>query len=160
METVIETIKNLLKLSLLALVLCACDKYSVYERNYDMRGEVWKSDSVLVFNANIDDTTVAYNILFNNRITGQYPYSNMYLFITITAPGNMVMRDTLDCVLADNSGKWLGKGFGGVWSNTVRYKSNILFPRSGNYTIKVEQAMRVSELPHVLDAGLRIERAH
>ena len=83
----------------------------------------------------------------------------MFLFITIVAPDRSHQTDTLECILADKRGKWLGQGFGSVWTNTVSYKRNVIFPQSGTYTFYIEQAMRVEDLPHVLDAGLRIEKA-
>jgi gliding motility-associated lipoprotein GldH len=59
--------------------------------------------------------------------------------------------------LAEPSGKWVGKGFGNVWSNRFRYKSNVRFPVSGVYHFKVEQAMRMEDLEGISDVGLRVE---
>lgn len=142
-----------------ALWLAAsCTNSAMYDCSFDMPGEQWNRDSVLAFKVEVTDTVTPYNILFCNRITGQYPYSNMFLFITIVAPDRSRQTDTLECILADKKGKWLGRGFGSVWSNTINYKHNIIFPQSGAYTFYIEQAMRVENLPHVLDAGLKIEK--
>ena len=59
----------------------------------------------------------------------------------------------------DPTGKFLGKGFGSVWSNKIRYRTNIRFPFSGNYKFTIEQAMRDEQLEHILSAGIRIEKA-
>ena len=155
--------KTLIKVTCLMLAFMAAasctNNSSLYERNFNMTGEQWNRDSVLMFEVPVTDTTGAYDILFCNRITGQYPYSNMFLFITIMAPDRSHQSDTLECILADKRGKWLGRGFGNVWSNTIPYKHNISFPTSGTYVFYIEQAMRVDNLPHVLDAGLRIEKS-
>jgi gliding motility-associated lipoprotein GldH len=143
----------------LLLAVAACTSDAVYDYSYTMPDEQWNRDSILIFNVEVTDTVTPNNILFCNRITGQYLYSNMYLFITIVAPDRTRQTDTLECILADKRGKWLGRGFGSVWSNTVTYKHNVVFPRSGVYTFYVEQAMRIENLPHVLDAGLRIEQS-
>ena len=137
----------------------SCSNTAMYDCTIDMPGEQWNRDSLLTFKVDVTDTVTPYNILFCNRITGQYPYSNMFLFITIVAPDRSRQTDTLECILADKKGKWLGKGFGSVWSNTISYKQNIIFPQSGAYIFYIEQAMRIENLPHVLDAGLRIEKA-
>lgn len=142
------------------LLLPSCDSTMYYENNVDMPKETWHRDSILSFDVAIDDTLSAFNIIFNNRITGQYEYSNMFLFVKITTPDNICQFDTLECILADERGKWLGKGFGDVWTNNVYYKKNILFPRKGEYNFTIEQAMRIEELQHVLDAGIRIERVN
>lgn len=159
-EKTIETMKPILKTAAtisLAMSLAACGKPMLYERDFDMPNEQWNRDSVLAFEVPITDTVGAYNILFQNRITGQYPYSNMYLFVTVVSPNRTHQTDTLECILADSRGKWLGKGFGNIWTNTVQYKKNIIFPERGTYTFYIEQAMRIENLPHVLDAGIRIE---
>ena len=153
-----KIIKTIALISSVIAVLTSCDNRLYFEQNYTMRGEEWHRDSLLKFDGPITDTLQSYNILFNNRITGQYPYSNMYLFITIAAPDKSHQMDTLECILADQRGKWLGSGFGNVWTNNVYYKRNIRFPNSGNYTFYIEQAMRVEKLPHVLSAGLRVEK--
>lgn len=141
--------------------MAACDSNRVYEQNYDFEGETWHKDSVLEFEVEIIDTLGVYNIYFNNRITGQYPYSNLFLFITTEFPdSNNRVRDTLECFLAEPDGEWLGKGFGNIWTNKIPYRKNIRFPMKGTYLFKIEQAMRTDELPHVLDAGLRIETAN
>ena len=158
-ETMKQTLKIITAIALMGCFL-SCGNLAMYDRVVDMPGEQWNRDSVLTFEVPVTDTTNAYDILFCNRITGQYPYSNMFLFITITAPDRTHQTDTLECLLADKRGKWLGRGFGNVWSNSVTYKHNIIFPTSGTYTFYIEQAMRIEDLQHVLDAGLKIEKAN
>lgn len=150
-------IKIAVAISLMVSVL-SCGVPAMYERVTNMPGEQWNRDSVLMFEVPVSDTVGAYDIVFCNRITGQYPYSNMFLFVTIVAPDRTHQTDTLECILADKRGKWLGSGFGNVWSNNVIYKHNVIFPKSGTYTFCFEQAMRTENLEHVLDAGLRIEK--
>lgn len=153
-----KTMRNLLATLILAILFASCGKDAMYSRYVDMPDEQWNRDSVLRFDVNVDDSTSVYDISFCNRITGQYQYSNMFLFITIVAPDKSHQTDTLECILADNKGKWLGKGFGNIWSNNIVYKQNVIFPQKGNYSFYIEQAMRIENLPHVLDAGLKIEK--
>jgi len=150
---------NSIFLALIFLLITACDTNRVFEENRDFTAESWNRDSILVFNIDISDTLAVYNIYLNSRITGQYEFSNMYLFIDTELPNNQNLRDTVECILKEPSGKMLGKGFGNVWSNKIPYRKHIRFPYSGNYKFTIEQAMRVDELKHVLDAGIRIEKA-
>ncbi|MBO7496628.1 MAG: gliding motility lipoprotein GldH [Salinivirgaceae bacterium] len=158
MRTAIKTTG--LMLAFLAIMISCSDNKSIYEKNYSMHGEQWNRDSILTFEVQVTDTASPYNIWFCNRITGQYPYSNMFLFITIMAPDRSHQSDTLECVLADKRGKWMGRGFGNIWSNSIPYKQNIFFPSSGTYVFYIEQAMRIDNLPHVLDAGIKIEKVN
>ncbi len=150
---------NLIYGLIVFLALMSCDSNRVFEENHNFPGETWNRDSVLVFNVNITDTLAVYNIYMNNRISGQYDYSNLYLFIDIELPNHKVKRDTIECLLREPGGKPLGKGFGNIWSNRTPYHENIRFPFSGTYKFTIEQAMRVDELHHVVDAGMRVEKA-
>ncbi|MBI9067357.1 MAG: gliding motility lipoprotein GldH [Salinivirgaceae bacterium] len=143
----------------LFIIVVACDSSRVFEENISFNNEVWHKDSTLVFEVDIVDSLAVYNVYLNNRISGQFAYSNLYLFVDTELPYNKHMRDTLECVLADPSGKWLGKGFGNIWSNRIAYRRNIRFPYAGKYTFTIEQAMRDTSLKHIVDAGLRIEKA-
>jgi gliding motility-associated lipoprotein GldH len=141
------------------LAIVSCDPNRFYEKNVDFANESWSKDSIAIFEVEITDTLTVYNVYLNNRINGQYEYSNLYLFITTQLPNEQLMRDTLECILADPTGRWLGKGFGSVWSNRIPYRRNIRFPFTGKYTFYVEQAMREEELKHILNAGIRIEKS-
>jgi gliding motility-associated lipoprotein GldH len=66
--------------------------------------------------------------------------------------------DTLECLLADEQGSWLGKGAGNVWDNQILLKKNVRFPRKGVYSFLITQGMRKDPLVDVADVGLRIER--
>lgn len=138
-----------------------CDNNRVFEQNISFQNETWHKDSTLVFEVEILDSLAVYNVYFNNRINGKFEYrfSNMYVFIDTELPYNNHLRDTLECILANPSGKWLGKGFGSIWSNQIPYKMNIRFPYAGKYKFIIEQAMRDTLLEHVVDAGIRIEKA-
>lgn len=152
-------IKYSFVLVIMSIIFMACDESRILDENKDFINETWHKDSALVYSVDVEDTLVVYNIFINNRITRQYEYSNLYLFIDTEFPNNKIIRDTMECILLDPNGKFLGKGFGSVWSNKIRYRTNIRFPFSGKYKFTIEQAMRDEQLEHVLSAGIRIEKA-
>lgn len=143
---------------MLLLALASCDSNRVFEQNVDFTSETWHKDSIVTFDVQISDSNAIYNVFINSRIRGPYKYNNMYLFVTTELPYNHTLRDTLECILAEADGKWLGKGFGNIWSNKIPYRKNVKFPYAGIYTFKLEQAMRDDELKYVASAGLRIEK--
>ncbi len=144
---------------IVVVAFISCDSGRVFEENRSFLNETWHKDSTLVFNVEITDTIAVYNIFLNNRITRQYEYSNLYLFVDTELPNKQQLRDTIECLLRNPAGKILGKGFGNVWSNKIPYRMHIRFPYSGNYKFTIEQAMRAEQLKYVLDAGIRIEKA-
>ena len=68
-------------------------------------------------------------------------------------------RDTVEIILADEHGKWQGKGAASVFTLYYPYQTNIRFPLRGIYTFDIEQAMWIKDLKHISDIGLRIEKA-
>ena len=83
-----------------------------------------------------------------------------YLFPQLDDPlGGAYARDTIECILADNSGKWLGEGSGDIWDNQILFKKGVRFRKTGTYRFTLEQAMRVENLPLIMDVGMRIEKA-
>lgn len=149
------------KVAILAILIStlACSQDKLFEQNTDFLSESWHKDSSLQFTVNIEDTINAYHVFFHTRISGQYNFNNLFLFIDTDLPNNMHTRDTLECILSEPSGKWLGKGFGDIWSYKIGYKKYIRFPYKGEYTFIIEQAMRTQDLKNVFDAGLSIEKA-
>jgi len=145
-------------LILLSLLLClSCDKYGVYEKFVSIEGQSWNSSSILHFDVNMADTSQAYDVLLSVRNTGNYEFSNLYLFVTAHSPNGSFVRDTVEIILADEHGKWLGKGAASVFTTYHPYRKNIKFPLRGIYTFDIEQAMWIKDLKSITDIGLRIE---
>lgn len=144
---------------LILLVLNSCDLSKVYENHIEIKEGIWNRYNRVTFNVPISDTLSTHNIFINIRHDSYYPRSNLFLFITTTAPNGNSVKDTFQIVLADNKGKWYGKGIGDIWSRQQPYKINVRFPVSGEYIFKCEQAMRMIDLPHIMDVGLIVEKA-
>lgn len=142
---------------LLAITVCACDQKRVYEENIEIKDALWNRTDKVKFSVEINDTITPHNLFVNIRNAGEYPFRNIYLFITTSSKG-IVVRDTFEAVLADEKGKWSGSGLGDLWDNQLVYKKNIRFPHAGNYTFEYEHGMRTENLPFIVDVGLRIEK--
>ena len=141
------------------LALFSCDRQRVFEEYRSFMDHTWDNHDILHFNVNISDTATAHNVYLSVRNTGEYEYSNLYLFVTTHSPSGLALRDTVEIVLADDRGKWLGKGAASIYTLYIPYRENIRFPLRGIYQFDVEQAMWVEELKHITDIGLRIEKA-
>ena len=142
----------------LIFVFISCDQNRVYEKNIAVNEKGWNKDSVITFDLSITDTLQNHNFYINVRNDIKYKYSNLWLFIEIDQPGGSSLTDTFEITLADQAGKWLGEGFGGVKSQQIIYKKNVYFPVSGDYKIDIAQGMREDELKWITDIGIRIEK--
>lgn len=136
----------------------ACDKNLFFEVNKEIPDQQWSMNQEIQFLPNITDTNTVFNIFLNIRNTGNYPNSNLYLFVTTTAPSGQWIKDTVNIQLADQKGKWLGSGIGDIFFSRKLFKKNVRFPATGVYKFSIRQGMRMDELKGIRDVGLRIEK--
>lgn len=117
----------------------------------------WNQEDSQLFEFEIKDSLLIYDLYLNVRNTTDYEYSNLYFFISTQFPDGRKFMDTVQCILADHRGKWLGKGLGKIKDNRLLFKRGIRFPASGLYTMTIEQAMREEKLKGISDVGIRLE---
>jgi gliding motility-associated lipoprotein GldH len=139
-------------------LLSACNSKVVYTNSQAMAEETWKLMDITAFKVPITDTLYSNNVFFTIRNGSSYPFRNIYLFVTTISPDGKKITDTLQYNLADEKGKWYGKGFGDIHELNLPYKSNVYFPLKGTYEFKIQHGMRVENLKGVYDFGLRIEK--
>lgn len=149
----------ILLIALSVLVLVSCDPGRVYEKNIRIPDGIWNQNNPVSFEVIVEDTITPHNLYINVRNTGMYPLSNLYLFVTTIAPSGHTIKDTVQIILADEKGKWLGDGLGDIWDIQRLYKEQVRFAQKGKYIFEYEQAMRLEKLPFILDVGLRVEKS-
>jgi gliding motility-associated lipoprotein GldH len=142
---------------LVLIIVLACDKKRVYDNVISLPSKGWETTNLIKFDIPVTDITKAYDIFIHFRNNGSYQYSNIWLFIETVSPNDNSLRDTFEIRLADDSGRWLGKGIGDINEMLVPYKQNILFPNRGVYLVTIQQAMREQTLEHVFDIGIRLQ---
>jgi len=136
----------------------ACNKSGVFGEYKTIPRAVWHRDSVVVFQVPVTDTLQNHNLFVNVRNDIKYKYSNLWLFIDIIQPGDSTsVTDTLEVTLADQTGKWLGKGFGGIKTSETLFRKNVFFPVAGNYQIQIKQGMRGQLLEGITEVGFKVE---
>jgi len=150
--------KFFLLLLLLLLILSSCDPNRVFEENIPLEKGVWNARKQVEFSVNVSGPVTAYNVYLSVRNGPEYPYSNLFLFMTTVFPDNHIARDTIELTLADYDGRWLGSGMGSVKFSRFLFRKDVRFPRAGNYRFRFVQAMRVNELKGIHDIGFRIEK--
>jgi gliding motility-associated lipoprotein GldH len=129
----------------------------IYEKNKKINKGVWNQKDIVKFNVEISDTISLHNFYINIRNSGNYTYSNIFLFINTIFPDGKKVRDTVECMLANPDGQWLGKGLSDIKYNRILLKKGIKFLQKGNYSFEFEQGMRKENLLGIVDIGIRIE---
>ena len=147
-------------LSVLGLLLItSCGQHTIYNEQVAIDNGKWFKNSAVHFEVNIDDTTKLYDYYITIRHTTDYRFSNLYLFLTTKFPNSNITRDTIECILADNSGKWYGKGWSHIKEDNILLRKNLKFPLVGKYNFYFQQAMRRDTLNDIVNLGINISES-
>ncbi len=150
-------IRIILLFVFLIILTASCNISKRYSFNEVFPAEGWSKYNKPLFNVGINDTLSSYDVLFSIRSSHKYPYRNLFLFVTTTSPAGQSIKDTLEYQLADEKGNWYGRGLGDIHNLSVAYKTNVIFPVSGEYRFQIEQGMRNDKLEGIIDFGLIIK---
>jgi len=143
---------------LLVILLASCSGGALFDQTAHIIKGHWYKDNPRKFEVTVPDSLTNYNFYLSVRHSTDYRYSNLYLFLQTRFPNGHITRDTLQLILADNAGRWLGKGWGSVKEDQILLKHNLRFPLKGTYDFTIWQAMRADTLKGIQDIGLRIVR--
>lgn len=141
---------------LLATMLFSCSNNTLYNESFTLPEYGWDKNNAVGFSVDVPDSLAIFNFAINIRNTTEYRYSNLYVFLITEFPNGNVSRDTLEILLADINGSWLGKGWGNTKENNITLRENLRFPESGMYNFYIQQAMRTDTLTGISDVGIKI----
>lgn len=139
------------------LLLSACDSNRVYDNSTAIAEIGWEQHDIKRYDVQINQTDSRYNMYINIRNNTDYQYSNIYLFVNTIFPDGGTIRDTVECLVADIDGRWLGRGNRKLRDNQYMIRSGFRFPDTGTYHFELQQAMREQTLQGITDVGIRIE---
>lgn len=158
--------RNLFAFIFIFVLIVGCDD-SVYNKYKSVGKQGWHKDSIVTFNFSPMDTISKNNVYVNLRNNDSYGYSNLWLIIGIEFPDATTVIDTLEYEMADPEGRFLGTGLTDLKENKLEFKTNVAFPKTGNYVFTVQQAMRKAGetdgmvlLKGITDVGISIEKTN
>ena len=134
--------RNLVLIGTIVMFI-SCNNNIVFEDYSAFKNQTWNADSSVVFNYFIADTICKNQIVIKVRHTTDYEFQNLFLFVKAEK------TDTLELLLANKEGKWLGKGVGDVREVEFVYVKDKVFPKKGEFTFEIEQAVRYGELEKI-----------
>jgi gliding motility-associated lipoprotein GldH len=149
----------ILKLMILATIIASsCSRKIEYEEYAEIQDNAWEINDIKSFDVPIQDTSNAFHVFLMLRNNGEYPWRNIHMFVTTTSPAGHQVKDTVEYYLADEMGKWLGSGWGHIWTNQLPFRLNVRFPHKGIYKFDIQHGMRNEVLPGILDVGVMIKK--
>ena len=142
----------------LMVFLLSCSNSTLYKQDYTVDESGWDYKDTLEYQFDIHDTLQSYNLLINLKYRDTYAYSNLYFFVDVIDPQNQKYRDTIECIMATPQGRWLGKQSGDYIEHRFLYRYNVNFPKSGQYRIYLQQAMRDTLLKKISSVGIELQK--
>lgn len=142
----------------IASIFSACDKKTVYHAFHSLPTEGWLQKDTLLFDVTVPDSNTTYQLSLEIRNRNDYPYRNLSLAVCHLQPESSdTSTDTLNILLADEQGNWLGNGWGGLYQ--LRFPAGSLrITASGHHTFKIIHTFPDNPLPGINDIGIKLER--
>jgi len=125
------------------VMFISCNNNVVFENYKTFENQTWNTDSSVIFSYSISDTTCKNQIIIKVRHTTNYEFQNLFLF------AKTEKIDTVELMLANKEGKWLGEGIGDVREVEFVYRKDKVFAEKGNFTFEIEQAIRYGKLEKI-----------
>ena len=139
--------------------ISACETIDVFEKNVSIPHHEWNSSFKPEIAFEITDTTSLYNIYVVLRHTDAYRYKNIWMNIHTQVPGDTLLKQRLDLVLAADDKGWLGSGMDDIFEHRIRITSAPQkLSKPGLYRFRIEQIMREDPLQNVMNVGIRVEK--
>ena len=151
-------LKTVYSLLLGCIILASCVKSDAFEKNVRIPDHEWSSAFKPSIDVDITDTTSSYTLYVVLRHTDAYRYNNIWINLYTQIPGESLRKQRFDLRLATDDRGWLGSGMDDIFEHRIAI-APIRFPKSGKYQFQLEQIMRDDPLPHIMNAGIRLERA-
>lgn len=139
-------------------VLFSCNQHTLYDHYEPVHVEGWNYKEPVRFTYQVTDTNEYTDVYLKLRHTEDYPWMNIFFFMTTIFPDSTYAKDTIECFLADQSGEWFGQGYGHIKSDKFLLKQKVRFPMLGTYVFELTHGMREPELKEIKDVGLMINR--
>jgi gliding motility-associated lipoprotein GldH len=144
---------------LLSLVSCI-PTIDVFEKDVAIPKQQWESSFKPQIFFSVKDTTSLYNVYIVLRHSDAYNYNNIWIKATVVQPGDKSSKsEQYDLRLATNDKGWLGSAMDDIYEQRVLIQPQTKFTKAGDYQFTLEQVMREDPLLHVLNVGLRVEKA-
>ncbi len=140
------------------IMLVGCDANFVYEVNKPLKAEKWSYADTQIFEAEIKDTAVHYNIFINLRHSFHFEWRNVWVNIETQFPDGKKYSKRVNLLLSEADGKWFGECTGDNCDIQIPIQENAIFPQQGIYKFSIAQDMRVNPLVNIRSVGMKVEK--
>jgi gliding motility-associated lipoprotein GldH len=158
MDLLMKTNTRITLLIISSAMLISCGKGKVFEEYKKLPDYNWNRFDNIIFEADIEDADVNYNIYIAIRHITNYPFKNLVLTSIMTTPGGEERFLDHDLRIRDDNGKPLGNGMGDIWDINIPIRNNFRFKKPGRLIIEFENRMPRPVTQGIMEVGLIIEK--
>ena len=144
------------------LFLSSCESDALFRQDQDTP-KGWGLKDTLRFRLDKSISTPS-DIYIHLRNNQDYPFSNIFLVVSMYAQDSLIEQDTLEFAMAKPNGEWLGTGYSSVKESKLWWKSNWQTTEASPYHFDIAQANRANglekgaeQLAGIISVGLSIE---
>ncbi len=148
-------------LVILGFLVSGCTSNFYFEKNTAFDNKIWSISNPVEYEVNFTDSLQKYQVFIDIRHSAEYPYRNFWVFLKTETPNGLVSRDTLELILSDKRGKWLGKtASGNIISHHILIAKDKIFNTPGKYIFSFENALREeNNQAYIQSIGMSIEES-
>ena len=134
----------------------SCDRNRIFEKHIGLKG-IWPKQSSQLFEFDIIDPKIPYQITGLVRNKYSYAFNNLYVKYELFYGDSLIKTDLTEVILFEpKTGKPLGTGMGSTFDRNFNFIKSYTFEASGHYTMKLTQFMRLDTLRDIDQIGVRV----
>jgi gliding motility-associated lipoprotein GldH len=142
---------------LLLSSLLSCAEGEVYYRFHHLENGRWYRDSTLIFSMDSVALPPAkrYDVTIEITTNRAYPYRDIWVQIDQNLTDTLFRSDTLHYRLADDYGRWLGSGAGGLNQLSLPYLSSVPLVTT-QPAVHIRRTMTDDQLIGIEKVGIKV----
>ena len=146
----------------LLFIICLGSCSAPYHLEFTEFSEGWKNTEPAEFNFKGDLTSKNMSLIL--RHNNDYDYANIFLITELSSTHSLTQTDTLEFLLSNPTGQWLGDKKLTLIECKLPYKQSVVLVKDSLYSLKVRTSMRLNDhvkpianLEGIIGLGLLIE---
>ncbi len=145
---------------IVAVLLCvvSCSHGETYYKFASIPSNEWNKNHEICFSLDSSSINPSHSYAISLEITHSisYPYKNLFIYVDHSLQDSIRVRDTLECFVVDDFGKWYGSGNGATRQLSVLYKFNQKIDTALHNEICIRHAMQNLNLKGIEKIGLKV----
>jgi gliding motility-associated lipoprotein GldH len=144
---------------LIGIVFLSCEGNDFYNHSETIPAKGWDLNGTLYYQDSLrDDVPEKMNFEVYIRHTNLYPYQNLWMYILTKTSDGVNRLDSINWILSEPSGRWLGSGWGSLYSMSYRLPDLTIKKTFGTrwFNIEVQHGLKDQTLPGIEDIGVHL----